>query len=196
MDFSLILLAFGVIFISELPDKSMVASLILGTKFPSLYVWIGISAAFLVHVLIAVTAGQVLTLLPHVLVESIVASLFLVGAALLFFGHHDIGPKDKNSQDKPEPSHGFWKVAATSFSVIFIGEWGDITQIVTANYTAQYHNPLAVAIGATLALWSVAGIAVIAGEKVLDRVPARLLQNIMVAILLIFAIVSFYSAFH
>src|SRR5579884_2267960 len=86
MNLSIIAIVFGVIFIAELPDKSMFASLVLGTRFPKRYVWTGAAAAFLVHVTIAVAAGHLMTLLPHRLLEAIVGGLFLIGAGLLAFG--------------------------------------------------------------------------------------------------------------
>ncbi|HSX07284.1 MAG TPA: TMEM165/GDT1 family protein [Candidatus Saccharimonadales bacterium] len=188
MNLGIIALVFGVIFLAELPDKSLFASLVLGTRFKAWYVWLGAAAAFLAHVIIAVLAGHALTLLPHKLVETIVAILFLAGALLLFFGKH--GVEDEEEMSKPR-SHSFMKVFGTAFGVIFIGEWGDITQIATANYAAQYHDPLSVGIGATLGLWAVTGFAIIAGKRIIKRVPVKLLQRITGVILLGFAIYSF-----
>ncbi|MEU8862234.1 TMEM165/GDT1 family protein, partial [Streptomyces umbrinus] len=45
-----ILTAFGLIFLAELPDKTMFASLAMGTRMRPLYVWFGTSTAFVVHV--------------------------------------------------------------------------------------------------------------------------------------------------
>src|ERR1700690_98484 len=83
MSLAVAAIAFGVVFLAELPDKSMIASLVLGTRYRPLYVWIGAASAFAVHVVIAVAAGGVLSLLPHRLVQGIVAALFLIGAAIL-----------------------------------------------------------------------------------------------------------------
>ena len=192
MHIAIILLVFAVIFASELPDKSMFAALVLGTKYRSLYVWIGAAAAFLTHVVIAVLAGQALSLLPHRLVEGIVALLFLGGALLLLFGKHGL-------EEDPKPAatrggHSFWKVAGTAYVVVFLGEWGDITQIMTANYVAKYHAPLSVGIGATLGLWTATTVAIVAGNKVLTRVPGKLLQRVIAGVLLIFAVFSAFSA--
>ncbi|MFI5275194.1 MAG: TMEM165/GDT1 family protein [Candidatus Saccharimonadales bacterium] len=196
MDLGIAALVFGVIFISELPDKSMFASLILGMRYRKKYVWLGAAAAFLIHVLIAVTAGQAFSLLPHRVVESVVAALFLLGALLLLFGGH--GLEDEKEEErklkKKVKAPNFWKIFGTSFSVIFIGEWGDITQIATANYAARYHDPISVGLGAVAALWAVAAIAVLAGSKLLKIIPATLLQRITAIILLIFAVISAYSA--
>ncbi len=192
MDIAIIAIVLGVIFIAELPDKSLFASLVLGTKFRGLYVWFGAAAAFLVHVTIAISAGQALTLLPHKLVETVVALLFLAGSLLLFFGKQGFEEAKDSSIAKPQ-NHSFLKVFSTSFGVIFIGEWGDITQITTANYAAHYHNPLSVGVGAVLGLWAVTAFAIAAGSKVLKGVPGRLLQRITACILLLFALYSFWQ---
>ena len=194
MNLGIIALVFVVIFVAELPDKSMFAQLVLSQRFPKWWVWLGAATAFLIHVIIAVTAGKLLTLLPHQILEGVVAALFLFGALLLFFGKHDVDDNLQGRKLNPK-AHSFWKVFATSFGVIFIGEWGDITQIATANYAAKYHDALSVAIGATLGLWTVSAIAVIAGKKALDVVPAKVLQRVTGCILLLFAIISFVSIF-
>lgn len=193
---SAILIVFGVIFIGELPDKSMFASLVLSTRYRKPYVWAGAAAAFLVHVTIAVTAGQFMTLLPHRLLETVVGGLFLVGAGLLLFGKDEDEEQERDKlQKEPKQSNGsFTKVFATAFIVIFLGEWGDITQIATANYAAKYHNPISVGLGAIAALWTVAALGVFLGSKLLGHIPARLLQRVTAGILLVFAAFSLTAA--
>jgi putative Ca2+/H+ antiporter (TMEM165/GDT1 family) len=58
-------------------------------------------------------------------------------------------------------------VVVTAFIVIFLAEWGDLTQILTANLAAHYHSPVSVGLGAVLALWAVAAIAVLGGQSIL-----------------------------
>lgn len=193
LDIGIILLVFGVIFLAELPDKSLLAALVLGTRFPAFWVWLGAAVAFLLHVILAVFAGKLLSLLPHDVTEIIVALLFFSGAMLLFFGKHGLEHKPR-----PEPEqngHSRLKVFGMAFSIIFIGEWGDITQVATANYAAKFHNGLSVAIGATAALWAVTGLAIVAGSKALEIIPARILLRVMGVVMLIFAIISAVSAF-
>jgi Ca2+/H+ antiporter, TMEM165/GDT1 family len=195
MQLEVFLLVFVVIFIAELPDKSLFASLILGSRFNGWYVWLGTASAFLVHVCIAVTAGKLLTFLPHRLLEAVIALLFLAGATLLFFGKHGIEEEPSvSSKVSLIHVHSFWKVFSTSFGVVFLGEWGDVTQIATANYAARYHDPWAVGLGALLALWVVAGLAVTLGAKAIKLVPAKTLQRTSGTILLLFAILSIISA--
>ena len=196
MNPSIILLVFCVVFLAELPDKSMFASLALSARYRKLYVWMGAAAAFLVHVVIAVTAGHFLTFLPKRVVETVVALLFAAGAGLLLFGKNEDEEETASPADKEARrlSHGFLKVFATSFLVVFLGEWGDITQVVTANYAAKYHNALSVGLGAVLGLWTVAAFGIIVGTKVLERIPARTVRRITGAVLLLFAILSAVAA--
>ncbi len=195
MDFSIIAVVFGVIFIGELPDKSMFASLALSTRFRKLYVWLGAAAAFLVHVVIAVTAVHFLTLLPKQVLDFVVGGLFLLGAGLLLFGKDEDEADERAGGAKAKAAgHSFMKAFGTSFIVIFLGEWGDLTQIATANYAAKYHNPLSVGIGAVAALWIVAALGITLGSKLLKHVPARTLQRVTAAILVIFAAISITAA--
>jgi putative Ca2+/H+ antiporter (TMEM165/GDT1 family) len=185
----------AVIFLAELPDKSMFASLVLGTRYRAGYVWLGVATAFLVHVVIAVAAGGVLHLLPHRLVEIVVAVLFLVGAALVLFG----GEEDESEpvvgvgMDLPAAPPGFWRVFLTSFTVVFVGEWGDITQIVTANYAAKY-DPLTVGVGAVAGLWLVSGLGVSVGARLLRYVPMALMKRVTALILAVFGVISTVAA--
>ena len=78
-----LLATFIVIFPAELPDKSFIATLILGARYPKLWVWLGASLAFGIQMVIAVAAGQLLSLLPRAIMLGATALLFAVGAVLL-----------------------------------------------------------------------------------------------------------------
>jgi putative Ca2+/H+ antiporter (TMEM165/GDT1 family) len=80
------LTAFLIILPSELPDKTVFACLVMGTRYRPIFVFAGAAAAFAVHVALAVTAGGLLGLLPHRAVQAIAAGLFLIGAVLLWLG--------------------------------------------------------------------------------------------------------------
>jgi putative Ca2+/H+ antiporter (TMEM165/GDT1 family) len=187
-------IAFAVTFLAELPDKSMFASLVLGTRHRGAWVWAGAAAAFTVHMAIAVTAGQLLTLLPKQIVDAIVATLFVAGAAYLWVTsvrpHAAEGTDAARQGGKPAT---FWRVAGTSFAVVFLAEWGDITQITAANLAARY-NPILVFIGATLGLWAVAATAVTIGAKSLNLLPMAWISRITGTILLALGIYSAVAA--
>ena len=166
MHFTIVLAVFPLIFFGELPDKTMFASLVLATRGKPLAVWIGAAAAFLGPVVIATTVGVVLfRLVPHRALEAAVAGIFFVGASLsIREAARESKLKSSESKliEKEVTSHR--QIAITAFVVIFLAEWGDLTQILTANLAARYHSPFSVGLGALAALWTVAGIAVIGGR--------------------------------
>src|SRR3954471_7493951 len=88
------LLAFGVILLVELPDKTLVASLVLSTRYRPRPVLIGVALAFAVQCVIAAAAGGCLPLLPRRAVEAVVAALFAVGAVLLLRESFQAGDDD------------------------------------------------------------------------------------------------------
>ena len=151
MDPYIALICFPVIFVGELPDKTMFASLVMATKGRPRQVWLGAAGAFLIHVVIATTIGVALfAILPKRALDATVAAMFLFGAAYAWRE----GTKDNDEiVEKEVTRHG---VVLTAFLVIFLAEWGDLTQILTANLAAKYHSPFSVAVGAVLALWAVA----------------------------------------
>jgi putative Ca2+/H+ antiporter (TMEM165/GDT1 family) len=165
LQFDVILAVFPIIFIGELPDKTMFASLVMSTRGRPLLVWLGAAVGFAVHVVIAVTIGVALFhLLPHRALEIIVAAMFAIGGVLAL--REAIKQRQEEELvEKEAASHH--RVAMTAFLVIFLAEWGDLTQILTANLAAHYHDPLSVAVGAVLALWAVAGLAVVSGQSLL-----------------------------
>ncbi len=269
------LTVFAVIFPAELPDKSLFASLVLGARLRPSWTWLGVSAAFVVHVLIAVAAGGLLTLLPHRVVTAVVMTLFAFGAGWMLFGdrgarrgHEECptadlasagpdetiatgqpltgldGPADElqrpapatramsgahrqQSLDpagassasaaagrqqaelaarvdraeqapqegganhaQPRPGLGFGRTFLTAFGVIFVGEWGDVTQIATANLAAKYGDPLSVGVGAAMALCAVAGLAVVVGRGLLRWISVRMMRRVAGTILAVLALIS------
>jgi len=176
--------AFVLTFLAELPDKSMFASMVLGTRYRPSWVWAGVAAAFAAHMAIAVTAGRLLALLPHQTVDAVVAGLFVAGSGYLWAtsfrpGHRD-GADAARQGGRPA---SFPRVVAASFAVVFLAEWGDITQLTTANLAARY-DPFLVFTGATLGLWAVAAVAVIVGAKSLQLIPVTWIRRITAAIML------------
>ena len=192
MDLAVALTTFVVIFPAELPDKSLFASLVLGTRFRPLPVFCGVAAAFAVHVVIAVAIGGVFALLPQRLVLFVVAALFAGGSALLLLGKEDDSEAAEASRAVADRSPV--RIALASFGVVFLGEWGDITQITTANLAARYGDPLSVGTGALLALWSVAALALSVGRGLVQRVPARLVRRITGVILAVLAVLTLVEA--
>ncbi len=191
---AVIAIAFGLTFLAELPDKTMFASLVLGTRFRPSWVWVGVAAAFAVQMAIAVTAGHLLTLLPHRVVDFVVAGLFLAGSAFLWWmSTRPPGDDGADAARQGGPAETFRRVAGTSFVVVFLAEWGDITQVTAANLAARY-DPVLVYAGATLGLWAVAALAIGVGAKSLRLIPVTLVQRITATVLLAFGLYTLITA--
>jgi putative Ca2+/H+ antiporter (TMEM165/GDT1 family) len=151
---------FGVIFVAELPDKTAVAAVVLATKFRALPVFLGTALALTVQSCVAIGAGKLLSMLPARPVHIGAGVLFLVSAVVMWRRETEEEAGEKTAH---EPT--FWQAFASTFGVVFVAEWGDLTQLGTAALAARYGQPLTVFLGATLALWAVAGIAVFIGNR-------------------------------
>ena len=173
----------GTVTVAELPDNSGLASLVLGTRYRPSWVFAGAAAAFTAHVVLAVTAGSFLTLLPHRLVQIVVVVVFLVGAVLVLRADKD----DDDDVRLKADATGFWAVAATSFAVILLAELGDLSDIVIANLAARYHNPVAVGIGSVLALWLVTALAITGGRGLTRILPLRWVSRLAAAVMVVMA---------
>jgi Ca2+/H+ antiporter, TMEM165/GDT1 family len=212
MSLAVLATVYPVIFISELPDKTMFASLVLATRGRAFAVWAGAASAFAVHVCIAVTIGAALfTWLPQRAVQALAAALFLGAAAWLLIGpaarraaggHASSGTAADDTTGPPGASsdgpvvagrEGARRIFLTTFVVVFLAEWGDLTQILTASLAARFHQPVAVGLGAALALWSVAALAVVAGRP-LRRLPASLVRRLTGIVLLALAALAAVAA--
>jgi putative Ca2+/H+ antiporter (TMEM165/GDT1 family) len=186
---------FVVIFVAELPDKTALAALVLATRRRAGPVFLGASLALMVQSIIAVAAGGLLSYLPARAVHYGAGAVFFVSAAVMWFRHEEDG-KEEGLDAKPgeasgSPSSGL-RDLATSFGVVFVAEWGDLTQFATAAFAAREHAPWVVFAAATLALWCVTGIAVGIGHQagrlldptVTKRVAAILFALVGVALML------------
>jgi putative Ca2+/H+ antiporter (TMEM165/GDT1 family) len=171
MDLAVLLIAFGAIFVVELPDKTFIAALVLSTRYPPLMVWIGVGTAFLVQTLVAITAGSLATLLPDTVIHAVAAAIFLVGAIVLFRTAPKADAEEAEQEEEyaakaGHPKTGLAAVGA-SFLVLFAAEWGDLSQLLTISLVAKYDHPLSVFLGAWTALLTVSALAVLAGRVLL-----------------------------
>lgn len=191
MDPYVALLCFPVVFLGELPDKTMFANLVMATKGRPFHVWLGAAGAFVVHVTIAVTVGVALFhVLPHRAVEAVVAGLFLFGA---FYALWEGAKGDRLDTAGQVSRRG---ALLTAFVVIFLAEWGDLTQILTADLAVKYHSPLSVAVGSVAALWCVAALAVVGGQTLLRRLQVATIRRLTAAVLVGLAGYCAWAAAH
>jgi putative Ca2+/H+ antiporter (TMEM165/GDT1 family) len=162
---------FALIFISELPDKTAFATLLLASQGNPLAVFLGAAGAFVVQSLVAVTFGRLFSALPERVVHIGAGVVFLVLAILMW--RKDTSAEEVRVAPKKK---GFFQSAASAFIVIFIAEWGDLTQLATATLAAKYAAPLTIFVSATLALWVVTGLGVVAGHFARRNIQPKHMQ--------------------
>ena len=184
MDWQLFATVFGVIFVAELPDKTAVAALVLATRHKPMPVFLGTAFALTVQSIVAILAGKLLSLLPARPVHVGAGLLFIVSAIVMW---RRKGDDDEGSEDEKEPPT-FWGAFAQTFGVVFIAEWGDLTQLGTAALAARYNKPLTVFLGATLALWAVAAIAVFLGNRAGKLLNPELTKRIAAVIFVVLGV--------
>lgn len=187
-------IAFGAILIVELPDKTLVATLVLSTKYRPRPVLVGVACAFAIQCVLAVTAGGLLHLLPHRVLEAIVAVLFALGAFLLFRESVSDEEDDIEAETPAAGSLSNRRIFGISFGVLFAAEWGDASQLATAGLVARYGQPLAIGLGAFLALVGVAALAVLAGKAILRKVPLEFVHRVAAALFAVFAVIAGIAA--
>jgi Ca2+/H+ antiporter, TMEM165/GDT1 family len=179
---------FAVIFVAELPDKTALATLVLATRHKPLPVFLGASLALAVQSVVAVAAGSLLSLLPARAVHIAAGGIFFVSAALMWFRKEDPeeGGRHPSGETSEEPgqegdaarARSFWRALGTVFGVVFIAEWGDLTQFATAAFAANERAPFIVFAAATLALCAVAGIAVGIGNRAATILDPRITKRV------------------
>ncbi len=172
---------FGLIFIAELGDKTLLATLLLATRYSAAPVLLGAWAGFAVQTGIALVGGERFALLPAAVVRWGTVALFAAFGVTALRGAEE---------DEEEEEHAGRGPFAITFLTVFIAEWGDATQIGTMALVARFRAPVQVGLGAMLGLWAGAAVAVFAGKQLGDRISPRTLRRIGGALFLVFAVAT------
>jgi len=183
----------ALMFILELPDKTMIATIVMSTRARPSSIAIGASLGFVVQMALAVAAGSLLTLFPVHLKDLIVGLLFLGGAAYLFFVTEKEEAAAGEREAEAEHRGARLREIATAFGVIFVGEFGDLTQIQAANFSAKLHQPVTVFLACSLAMILVATLGAYGGKFLQRVVPLeriRFLGGVIFAGLGLYTLIS------
>jgi Ca2+/H+ antiporter, TMEM165/GDT1 family len=175
IDIRLLASTFALVFVAELPDKTALAAVLLAVRYQPFAVFAGVAVAFIVQSAVAVSFGSAIGLLPREAVRITAGALFLAFAVLMWVRRQ---PADEALDAHAEAGEAFWRAAWGSFVVIFVAEWGDLTQLATAALAAKYRSPLTIFMAATLALWAVSAIAITIGRRAKRIVDEHVLQRI------------------
>jgi len=170
---------------------------VLATRYRPLLVWLGVGLAFLVQTLVAVTAGGLIARLPHRPVVAVAALLFLVGGLVLLRGASSADAAELESEQefegKVRPATGVRAVGA-SFGILFLAEWGDLSQLLTAGMVVRTRDPVSVFVGAWLGLLLVSGLGALLGRTLLRRMRLGTIQRVGGGVCLLLAVLTALQA--
>lgn len=188
MDYSALLSTFTLLFLAEMGDKTQIMAMTLAHRYRIAPVIFGTFAAFLVLNLLAVLVGEgVSRILPRDLV------LLIAGVLFLFFAYRSWTAADESADGVSATDHRqAWII---SFSLIFVAELGDKTQLAMVALAAQSSALWSVFVGGTLALWSVSLLGILVGRTLLRRIPSHWVHRVAAVLFLVFGMIAIGGAF-
>lgn len=178
------LVATGVVALAEMGDKTQLLALLLAARFRKPWpIVLGIFAATVINHALAGAVGNYITrwLGPEVL-RWILGGSFIAMAAWMLI------PDKLDDDDAPSVSK--FGVFGTTVIAFFLAEMGDKTQIATVMLAARFtHDYLWVVMGTTLGMMLANAPVVWLGDKIVQRVPIKLVHGISAAIFLVLGII-------
>jgi len=178
---------FTLIALAEIGDKSQLVCMTLAARHRHWPVLLGAAVAFSVLNVLAVLFGAaVATWVPEPVMAGIVAVLFAVFGIQSLLSEAD----DASQEVEEKPGHGIF---VTTLLLLLVAEFGDKTQIAVAGLAGSL-APMAVWVGATLALVMVSALGVWAGRTLLQRLPMHWLHRLAGGIFLLFAALAGWRA--
>ncbi len=195
MSAGVVVTVFALVAAAELPDKTMIATVVMGSRSRPVLVWLGAAGAFLIHVALAVAAGRAIGLLPHEALEIVVTSLFFAGAVLLLVvPERRAKARGEKEADELDPvTTKPWKVVSAAFGVVLVGELGDLTELLIVNLEGRYHEPWAVFVGAYAGLLAASAAGAFGGRALLRVLPLDWIRRAGGLALLGFAAYGIYA---
>lgn len=176
-------LVFGVIFLAELPDKTTLTSLAMATRQPPLWVWLGAAAGFLAQTALAVVAGSFLAYVPHDVVRVASGLCFVLFGVLMWRRRGEAPAEVAAGASEVAPPARMGKVVLEAGILIFLAEFGDLTQFTIAAMQAKLDAPVPVFVASWLGLVTAAFLAVVVGSRVARLLDPARLQKIAAVVL-------------
>ena len=155
--------------LAEMGDKTQLSVLLLSTRTREYaQLLAGIMLAFLITDGFAILVGSwVNSVIPGHLVKLVSGAVFILFGIMILKGD-----REEEGERQLSPRNAF----ASGFSMIFLSEWGDKTQIASALFATEY-NPLMVFIGVMVALLILSVMAIYMGRLISSRIDRRLITR-------------------
>lgn len=187
-----LLSAFGIVFLAELGDKSMLFSLTAATRYRWWLVLVAVTVATAVLMALAVLAGGIAgELLPERLVAVIAAVLFIGFGAWTLLG------EDEDDEEVADiATRSDWRIMTALGAMYFIAELGDKTQLATLSLAGiQSSSAILIWAGATAGMVAVNALAIVAGARLTRFLSPRLLRPIAGVLFLAVGVLTLVLAF-
>jgi len=191
------LTTFGAVFVAEIVgDKLLYTTGVLAARYRTAPIMLGMAAAFMAKMGVAVLIGEAISKLPRLLVAAITAISFL-GIAIVLWKKSDRLREASDRLREAKEKYRASKAAVVSFAAIFFSEWGDVGQVTAATLAAKYHLALVVWAGAVTAMITKGSLAAFLGAGIRrwihDRVSPRVVRYVAVSLLLVLGSLSVWE---
>ncbi len=182
------LISTGVVALAEIGDKTQLLAFLLAARFRRPWpIVAGILAATLANHALAGAAGAwLMAVAGPVVMRWVLGISFLAMAAWTLVPDH-VGEDDV----APRSGRG---VFLTTLLAFFLAEMGDKTQVATVALAAKYAMPVAVVAGTTLGMMIANVPAVFLGDRLLRKMPVRLVHGVAAALFAVLGIATLAGA--
>jgi len=182
------LMSSGIVALAEIGDKTQLLAFMLAARFRRPWpIVAGILIATVANHAFAGAVGTwVTTLLGPDLLRWVLGASFLAMAAWILV------PDKLDDDELATPKLG---VLATTIIAFFLAEMGDKTQIATVALAAQYGTFAAVVAGTTFGMMVANVPAVVAGDRIANRLPIRLIHGIAAALFALLGVAALLAGF-
>ena len=175
----------AVVALAEMGDKTQLLSLVLAARFRKPWpIVLGIFIATLANHALAGAVGSWVTRMlgPDVL-------RWVLGASFIAMAIWMLIPDKLDEDDQPSTTSKLG-VFGTTLVAFFLAEMGDKTQIATVALAAQYQQWAAVVAGTTLGMMLANAPVVWFGDRLVKRVPIRVVHVISALIFAVLGVVA------
>lgn len=178
------LISTGIVALAEMGDKTQLLSLVLAARFRKPWpIVLGIFVATVINHGLAGAVGAWISDLMGPDVMRWILGLSFIGMAIWM-----LIPDKLDDESVAESSR--WGVFGATVLAFFLAEMGDKTQIATVMLAAQYQAYVWVVLGTTLGMMLANAPVVWLGDKLVKKVPIRLVHIISAVIFLVLGVAA------
>ena len=167
---SAFLIAFGVIFVAELGDKSQLMALAFSARYKARTILVGITVATAIVHLFSVLLGAVVGAALPTKAISIVAGLAFFGFAAWTLRGDELGDDESQRATRTQRS-----VILAVGSAFFLAELGDKTMLATVTL-ATTNGLIGTWVGSTLGMVAADALAIVVGQQLGARLRERVIR--------------------